>query len=681
MASDVTALRNALKERDATIAQLTEQVEGLEGQLRDKETELKRQEANLNRIKMNVDGLEKKAKRSADNELQALFKVTALEKELAEARLAPGRPSAIPVTTAVDAAKAGTPSMPRDGIQHAASAATFSSSEQAAGKGAPLSPTDRQAYLHRLSRFYEVYAPHKLAEREKILNAYDGEEHLLFADLKRKYGPEPPATTPPAAAPAQAQSAPVTDTVATSAPPPSFPVPPPPQTAAPFTQQPVLDEQLLQRLRSNVQQQANDSASLQCQEQLQRLAVQTDALQTLTAVFLAHHRVVLEAMFVYRSRAEQLSAASAKLSASDENRRLEQFHELSAVRERLVVLDREKLVLERELKNLDNAVLEHETESRNLRRINVQLKDDVERLQRALNHSASDRPSANHIGPSGMDLSAVTPLGGTADATALNHLTTSSPLFDPPHVTSPGHPYAGRQGPASSNLGRGLAQSPHALNHGGSSPTRSASEVARLNESVSAALRERQVAMDKLKKAKLEHTQAESRLKEMYDESLQAREEMVLEMRKHQQAVEQNSREEAERMRLEMAGQKRHMEERVVQLEALLHHKEQAQAILEQQVRMQQQQQGGFGGVAHAQHYPNSSSSVTASTGNFSVSGVPAAAHGPYGRGMRLSTAPLSRGALQPSLTAPSTGNIVTMGVGPSATSIPAGIALTSRRR
>jgi hypothetical protein len=43
----------------------------------------------------------------------------------------------------------------------------------------------------RLERFYQKYAPEKMSNLEKILQAYSGKEETLFLELVKKYGPEP----------------------------------------------------------------------------------------------------------------------------------------------------------------------------------------------------------------------------------------------------------------------------------------------------------------------------------------------------------------------------------------------------------------------------------------------------------------------------------------------------------
>lgn len=43
----------------------------------------------------------------------------------------------------------------------------------------------------RLQRFYSVYNPEQLGRIDDILDAYRGDEHLLFSDLVSRYGPEP----------------------------------------------------------------------------------------------------------------------------------------------------------------------------------------------------------------------------------------------------------------------------------------------------------------------------------------------------------------------------------------------------------------------------------------------------------------------------------------------------------
>lgn len=45
----------------------------------------------------------------------------------------------------------------------------------------------------RLTRFYQKYAPDKLGNVDKLLEAYKGKEDALIADLVKKYGPEPSA--------------------------------------------------------------------------------------------------------------------------------------------------------------------------------------------------------------------------------------------------------------------------------------------------------------------------------------------------------------------------------------------------------------------------------------------------------------------------------------------------------
>lgn len=46
-------------------------------------------------------------------------------------------------------------------------------------------------FTERVRRFYEKYAPDKVGNVEKILVAYKGKEEILIAELVKKYGPEP----------------------------------------------------------------------------------------------------------------------------------------------------------------------------------------------------------------------------------------------------------------------------------------------------------------------------------------------------------------------------------------------------------------------------------------------------------------------------------------------------------
>ena len=61
------------------------------------------------------------------------------------------------------------------------------------GEGTPRSPRTREYYAKRVRQFYETYNPEKLADLERILDMYKGQEEEMLQRLYQKYNVQAPA--------------------------------------------------------------------------------------------------------------------------------------------------------------------------------------------------------------------------------------------------------------------------------------------------------------------------------------------------------------------------------------------------------------------------------------------------------------------------------------------------------
>ncbi len=277
-----------------------------------------------------------------------------------------------------------------------------------------------------------------------------------------------------------------------------------------------------------------------------RLMVMSDELTERSKLQAMHVRMLTESLVVFKERAESLSRSSMtsqKLAMLDEEKRLEQFKELTNLRESLIVLEREKAVLAREVTSLDATVAELEEHLR-----------AVEREKKAADMARQEMQEKLEAQTRRLVDAACNP----------NNESTLSAVYG--------------NGPA-------VAASLTKQDIMGNSDLKA--EVLRLSSELKQAKREASHATEKLNKIQQKHSSSSQTLKIMVDEGLASREALLAGRRLREESAER----EADQLRAELGYSTTKMQRRIAELEHTLNMKESQLQQLSLAAKRKKQQQ------------------------------------------------------------------------------------------
>ena len=154
------------------------------------------------------------------------------------------------------------------------------------------------------------------------------------------------------------------------------------------------------------------SAQVVLQSYKTRMLIERQEAEAFTEIVLTQRDHMLDAYLAYRARAEQLQRAAtqqSRLSETEDARRVEQFRELTSLREHALVSDRERAVLERELSKADGQVADLEEALRRVQRENRDLHDTTNKHQREASQLSQKLADASTASDMAKDASKIAP--------------------------------------------------------------------------------------------------------------------------------------------------------------------------------------------------------------------------------------------------------------------------------
>lgn len=224
-------------------------------------------------------------------------------------------------------------------------------------------------------------------------------------------------------------------------------------------------------------------------------------------------------------RMEHTSQIAARVNHDDDDRRMSQFRELTELRERMLMADREKTVLDQELAKVDKALARAEEELRQVNRENRELVAQNDELKRQNNNLSST----------------------IADMSTISDMTK-----DRSKITSHSELRA---------------------------------ETVRLQSALEQSNSERDHLKEQLRRNKNKFRGMEEELSDLYRQGIHAREAMMSELTTQRQNASVHTGDEVERARRDAEAHQWKLMQRVAELEALLNHKNHSLALAEQRLQ------------------------------------------------------------------------------------------------